>query len=152
MSKGKIIGAAIVAIIIIMQLIPSGRPDTIKENKNDLLANNPVSDSVSQLFRNACYDCHSNETKYPWYSYVAPVSWLVSRDVKQGRKHLNFSEWETYNKLDKAKHLDDISDEVKSKDMPLSIYLIMHPKAKLTDKERERIVNWTDDFGDSLFD
>jgi len=152
MRKWKLTGAIVVAIAIIIQLIPSGRPGTNTINKNDLIANNQISDSVSRLFKNSCYDCHSNETTYPWYSYVAPVSWLISRDVKHGRKHLNFSEWESYSKLDKAKHLDDISDEVNGKEMPLPSYLIMHPNSKLTDEERDLLVNWTDEFSDSLFE
>ena len=152
MRKSKIVGAVFVAIIIIIQLIPSGRPDTIKDNKNDLLLNNLVSDSVSQIFRNACYNCHSNETKYPWYSYVAPVSWLISSDVRKGRKHLNFSEWESYSKIDKAKHLDDISDEISDNEMPLTIYKIMHRDARLSSEERDVLVRWTDDFSDSLFE
>jgi len=152
MRKSKLIGAVIVAILIIIQLIPSGRPDVIKTNKSDLLVNNSVPDSVAHLFKNACYNCHSNETTYPWYSYVAPVSWLVSRDVKRGRNHLNFSEWEDNSKMDKAGLLDDINDEVSDGEMPIAIYTLMHPDAKLTSAERLLIVNWTEDFADKLFE
>jgi hypothetical protein len=152
MRKSRFIGAIIIAVLMILQLFPSGRPDISNNNKDDLIANNTINDTVTKLIRNACYDCHSNETKYPWYSYVAPVSWLVSRDVRMGRENLNFSNWESYSKLDKAEYLDDISDEVSSGEMPLPIYIPLHPEAKLTQKEREILVNWTDEFIDVIFD
>jgi len=148
----KIAWLSILAIIIIIQVIPTGRPEVIEQNKNDLLANNSIPDSVANLLKNACYDCHSNQTAYPWYAYVAPVSWLVVRDVKVGRKHMNFSEWESLSKTDKAKHLTDINDEVSMGSMPLVIYPIMHPEARLTAEERQMIVDWTDDFGEALFE
>lgn len=152
MKKWKLIGVILLALLIVIQLVPSGRPGTSTDNKNDLIINNQLPDSVSYLLKNACYDCHSNETTYPWYSYVAPVSWLVSSDVKKGRKHLNFSEWELNKKLDKAELLGDISDEVSGDDMPLQIYLLMHPKARLTKQERNLLAKWTDDFGNKLFE
>jgi hypothetical protein len=152
MKKWKLIGVVILALLIVIQLVPSGRPGTSSDNKNDLIINNQLPDSVSYLLKNACYDCHSNESRYPWYSYVAPVSWLVSSDVKKGRKHLNFSEWELNKKLDKAELLGDISDEINGDDMPLQIYLLMHPKARLTKQERNLLAKWTDDFGNKLFE
>ncbi len=152
MSKGKIIWSIIIAVVIIIQLIPSGKPDVIESNKNDLLVNNHIPDSVSHILKNACYDCHSNETIYPWYAYIAPVSWLVSRDTKIGRENLNFSEWELLSKMDKAKMLDEIVDEVESGAMPMSIYVVMHPEAKLSMSDRDMIMNWADDFGEKLFE
>ena len=147
----RIVWLSILVIIIGIQFIPTGRPDVIMENKEDLLVNNVFSDSVSHLLKNACYDCHSNETKYPWYAYVAPVSWLVIRDVKVGRNHMNFSEWEGMKKTDKAKHLSDINDEVSMGSMPLVSYPIMHPEARLSAEQRQTIVDWTDKFGEELF-
>jgi hypothetical protein len=147
----RIVWLSILAIVIVIQFIPTGRPEVIMQNKQDLLANNVFSDTVSELIRNSCYDCHSNETKYPWYAYVAPVSWLVVRDVKVGRKHMNFSEWEGLSKMDKAEHLSDINDEVSMGSMPLVIYPIMHPEARLSAEQRQMIVDWTDEFGEALF-
>lgn len=152
MTKGKIIWAIIILVIIIIQLIPSERPELNANNDGDLLKNVNVPDSVSQILKSACYDCHSYETKYPWYAYVAPVSWLVNRDARIGRSNLNFSEWETQSKMDKASLLGDIADEIESGNMPMPIYVLMHPEAKLSVDERELIVKWTDDFGESLFE
>ena len=109
-------------------------------------------DSVAMLLKNACYDCHSNETVFPWYSYVAPVSWLVNRDIRLGREHLNFSDWESKSKMDKASILGEIADEVELANMPMPIYIIMHPEAKLSTDERQLIIDWTDDFGEQLFE
>lgn len=148
----RIVWLSILAIVIILQVIPIGRPEVIEQNKNDLLANNNIPDTVSVLLKNACYDCHSNQTVYPWYSYVAPVSWLVVRDIKVGRKHMNFSDWESLSKMDKAGQLSDINDEVSMGSMPLVIYPIMHPDARLSAEQRQMIVDWTDDFGEKLFD
>ena len=152
MSKGKIIWSIIVAIVIIIQLIPSGKPDVIDVNKDDLLINNHMPDSVSHVLKSACYDCHSNETKYPWYAYVAPVSWLVGRDTRVGRENLNFSDWESLSKVDKAKLLDDITEEIEDGNMPMPIYVLMHPEAKLAMSDRDMIMNWADDFGEKLFE
>ena len=147
----RIVWLSILAIIIVIQFIPTGRPEVVLDNKQDLLANNVFSDTLTHLLKTTCYDCHSNETKYPWYAYVAPVSWLVVRDVKVGRKHMNFSNWESYSKLDKAEHLNDINDEVSMGSMPLVIYPIMHPKARLTAEQRKIITDWTDSYGEELF-
>ena len=152
MCYKRVTWAIIVAAIIIIQLIPTRRPEVITTNKNDMVTNNVVPDTVALLLKNACYDCHSNETKYSWYSYVAPVSWLISRDIRLGREELNFSKWESLSKMDKAKMLEEIVDEIESGAMPMSIYVLMHPEAKLSMSDRDMIMNWADDFGEKLFE
>ena len=152
MNWKKAIWIGIIVLIIVLQLIPSGKPEVISDNQYDLILNNQLPDSVSHLLKAACYDCHSNETKYPWYAYVAPVSWLVSRDTRLGRAELNFSEWESLNKMDKAKFLGDISEEVEDGVMPMPIYILMHPEAKLTSSDRQMLVDWTDTFAESIFE
>jgi hypothetical protein len=152
MNWKKILLIGIGAVIILLQLFPGSRPEVRKENPHDLLLNNDVPDTIASLLRVSCYDCHSNETYYPWYAYVVPVSWLLNKDVRVGRKNVNFSEWESYDKMDKAKILTDIADEVEEGAMPLPIYLLMHPAAKRTADERELIVDWTDEFATALFE
>lgn len=150
--KAKTIWMILFAIVVIMQLIPSGRPEVINENPNGLMVNNNIPDSVANILRTTCYDCHSNETNYPWYSYVAPVSWLISRDTKLGRAELNFSIWESNDKMKKAKLLSDIVEEVSDGGMPMAIYPLMHPEAKLTKADRQMIVDWADSYAESLFE
>lgn len=150
--KAKTIWMILFAIVVIMQLIPSGRPEVINENPNGLMVNNNIPDSVANILRTTCYDCHSNETNYPWYSYVAPVSWLISRDTKLGRAELNFSIWESNDKMKKAKLLSDIVEEVSDGGMPMAIYPLMHPEAKLTKADRQMIVDWAEEYAESLFE
>ncbi|MEJ2596202.1 MAG: heme-binding domain-containing protein, partial [bacterium] len=102
MNWKKVSLFVIIAIVIILQFIPYERPETSAENPDDLLLNNGLPDTIAGIFRAACYDCHSNETNYPWYSHVAPVSWLVTRDIRIGRENMNFSDWESLSKMDKA--------------------------------------------------
>lgn len=117
----------LVLAFVVIQLLPYGR-----SHENPPTTAEPMWDSpeTRALFKRACFDCHSNETVWPWYSHVAPVSWLVQNDVDGGRSHLNFSEWD---KL--QAHKKDVAEEVRLGDMPPRIYLPLHPEAKLTDPE-----------------
>ena len=150
--KAKAIWVVLLLLVVGIQFIPSGLPHVINENKNDLLLNNSVPDSVSILLKAACYDCHSNESVYLWYSYVAPVSWLIARDVNVGKKELNFSNWESLKKMKKAQLLDEIYEAVSDGSMPMKIYPIMHPEAKLTKNDRELIAEWAEAFAEALFE
>lgn len=121
---------------IAMQLIPVDRvnpPVKKSENFVDLLQ--PPA-KVQKLLKNACYDCHSNETIYPKYAYVAPISWSVKHHVNEGREHLNFSVWGKYNKDLKDGMLEKSVNEIKDEMMPMPAYIIYHDNAKLTKEER----------------
>jgi len=143
----------IAILLIIIQFIPADLPAVSTDNPKDLLTSNAdIPKDVSMILKNSCYDCHSNETHYPWYSYIAPISFLVSRDTRDGREEFNFSDWESYKKTDKAGILDGISDEVADGEMPMKIYTIIHRNASLSDDEKEIIVNWADEFADGLFE
>lgn len=97
---------------------------------------------VAPILRRACYDCHSNETTWPWYAHVAPVSWLLHRDVVDGRRHLNFSEWDKVPADRRGRKLQGVAREVASGDMPLWFYLPMHPAARLSSAEKARLQDW----------
>ena len=146
----KIVGIIVVTIAVILQLFPSKLPETNNNNPNDFLANNQIPDSIALLLKNGCYDCHSNETKYPWYSNVKPAAWLLARDTKVGREHLNLSEWESLSLRKKLKVLNEMSDEVKAKEMPLAPYMLIHKNARFTDSERRQLIQWIDEFSESL--
>ena len=107
-------------------------------------------EQVISILRKACYDCHSNETRYPWYSYVAPVSWLVIRDVEIGRDELNLSLWSEQSKRRKIKILKEISEEVEEKEMPLKVYTVTHRDAILSDEEISAITQWTESLTSEL--
>jgi hypothetical protein len=97
---------------------------------------------VAQLVKRSCMDCHSNQTVWPWYSYVAPMSWFVERDVRRGRDRMNLSEWEQYAFKQKQKLLADIASAVKNGEMPLAQYTLVHREARLSDADRDIVYNW----------
>jgi hypothetical protein len=99
--------------------------------------------STKPLLRRACYNCHSNETVWPWYANVAPVSWLVGSDVKEGREYLNFSEWGAYSSERQHKNLMKVVEEIEEGAMPPWYYSMMHSDSRLTEAERNKIKNWT---------
>jgi len=123
-------------VLVLIQLI---RPEQTNPPVTAAVVAPP---EVMTLLKRSCWDCHSNETVWPWYAQVAPVSWLVTRDVNHGRKHLNFSEWQGYEEGRKLKKLKEVAEEVEEGEMPLAIYLPLHPEAKLTPAERTTLVEW----------
>ncbi|MDT8323940.1 MAG: heme-binding domain-containing protein [Bacteroidota bacterium] len=97
---------------------------------------------VKALLKESCYDCHSNETCWPWYSYVNPVGWLVAQDVDEGRAHLNFSEWNTYDARKQYHAKEEIVEVLDAGEMPLPSYLLLHSEAELTPEKIRVIRNW----------
>lgn len=102
---------------------------------------------VADILRRACYDCHSNETAWPWYSHVVPASWLVAHDVKEGREHLNFSEWGTMPAEKQAHALEEIVEEVEKGAMPLANYVRLHPEAKVNEADLAALRRWAEAIG-----
>lgn len=152
MSLKKKILALFVVIIILLQFYPAQKPEVIFNNPNDLTTSSLIPEDVSILLKRACYDCHSNETKFPWYAKVAPSKWIVYKHINEGKEELNFSEWELNSKSDKAELLDEISTVLMDGEMPLEGYVLLHSEAKLTEAEKETIINWTDDLLESLYE
>ena len=103
----------------------------------------PMPAHVAALLRGACYDCHSHDTRWPWYSRIAPLSWLVVNDVNTGREHLNFSIWGGYHRFERADLLDKSCELVSKRTMPLRSYALMHPNARLGEHEVEALCEWT---------
>ena len=98
---------------------------------------------VRRVLKASCYDCHSHETRWPWYSRVAPISWLVAHDVEEGRDRLNFSLWSSYETRRQQRLAEDIWEEVAKGEMPLPIYLLAHPDARLSPGDREVLRSWS---------
>jgi len=118
----------------VIQFIPYGKTYTNPQVKSTVNWDSP---NTKDLFNKACADCHSNNTKWPWYSKIAPVSWLVAHDVEEGREHFNISMigYQKKNKLDEA------YEEVEDGEMPMAIYVLNHPEAKLTNKQTQDLLN-----------
>ncbi len=120
--------------LVVIQFIPYG-----KDHTNPPVISEPNWDSpqTRSLFMRACGDCHSHETKWPWYSNIAPISWLIYHDVKEGREHFNISAW-GHQKKNEGK---DAAEELEEGDMPLKPYLLAHPEARLDEKEKELLID-----------
>jgi hypothetical protein len=132
----------IIGIFALMQFIPidrTNKPIDKKQNFVDVLQSPK---QVQEILKNACYDCHSNEVKYPKYAYVAPVSWSVKHHINEGRQNVNFSEWSSYNPEQKGHIIEEIIETTESKEMPLKGYIPMHPEANLTDAQRKVFVDY----------
>ena len=134
MKKRVIIGVIIVIVLVglLIQLIPlPGR------GNNPPVAAEPKWDSpqTRALVKRACFDCHSNETVWSWYSYVAPVSWLVYLDTMEGRSRMNFSDWNN-----RSRSANEVVRIIQESEMPPAIYLPMHPSAQLTSAEKQQLI------------
>lgn len=99
-------------------------------------------EEVVRILRQSCWDCHSNETEWPWYSHVAPASWLVRGDVAEARDELNFTAWDRYDADERVHAWEEVAEEVGDGNMPLPAYLFMHRDARLTDADRDALVAW----------
>ena len=153
MSKRvKIFLYVLLGLFALLQLYPVSRPDVKLENPNDLMEHVEVPKNVATIIKSTCYDCHSNESNYPWYANIAPVKWLIYNDIREAREELNFSEWNTLTKMDKAEILDDIYTEVSEEEMPLKIYSFMHPRTKLSKADREAVSEWAEMVAEELFE
>lgn len=132
----RIIVIVIIVLLIGIQFVPVSKtnPPVTGEIK--------APEEVMQVLRTSCYDCHSNEVEWPWYSNVAPASWLVVYDVNEAREHMNFSEWQSYSAEDQAEDIEEIWEEIEEGEMPLWYYLIAHSEAELSENDKETIKNW----------
>lgn len=121
----------LIVLFVLIQLVPYGR-----NHKNPPVQAEPQWDSpeTRALVKRACFDCHSNETVWPWYANIAPFSWVVQRDVDEGRGKLNFSEW------NRPQEADEVIEVIRKGKMPPKMYLLAHPQARLTQAEKERLI------------
>ena len=124
------------AIFIVLQFIP------INRNNPSVEADLKAPENVKLALKKSCYDCHSNETHYPLYSYVFPASLFLAHHVEEGREELNFSNWEALSNSKKAKKAEDIVEVLEKKEMPLISYTIIHRDAVLSKEESELLINW----------
>ena len=127
---------AVLVVLVALQFVPVERTNPAERSRIE------APDSVAAILERACYDCHSNRTRWPWYSYVAPMSWLVARHVENGRADLNFSEWPTFDFEAEEYALRDIREQVEEGKMPLKSYLLLHWDARLSEEDRRILIEW----------
>ena len=149
-NKLKWIVAALVVVFGLMQLANPAHTNPPIQPGHDVSATNPPPPQIAALLHAACYDCHSYETKWPWYSRIAPVSWLMASDVNGGREHVNFSNWPHEHPDWAAHRWEDISEQVDYREMPMPKYTLLHPEARLTDAQRQELIRWADSMAAKL--
>lgn len=146
LARTLLVGAA---ALLVAQFVGPKRTNPASDPAQNLARRAPVPADVDAILTRSCRNCHSNETNWPWYSYVAPVSWSVIGHVNEGREHLNFSEW-THTPEEGADLLDSVCSQVRRKRMPLPSYTWVHRDAMLSDADRKLLCRWTSDAADAL--
>ena len=140
MKKKIFYGFIVVVIIIQFFRIDKSNPEINKAD--DFIEIIKPPQEIATILQNTCYECHSNESKYPWYSNLAPVSWWVKHHIDEAREELNFSKWSTYTPKKKDHKLEELAEEVEEGEMPLTEYTWTHAEAKLTEEQRKQLVDW----------
>lgn len=135
--------------LVLIQFIPVDKTNVAVKSSVNFVDVKKAPPKIAALIKSACYDCHSNETVYPKYAYFAPISWSVKSHVNEGREHLNFSVWGTYNKDLKKSMLDQSIQTIQSKAMPLPGYMVYHKGANLSDAERALLVKYFEEISKS---
>jgi len=138
LKKSKLILVYILIPLLLIQFVPVDRENPPVDESITLTA----PPEIIAILKNSCYDCHSNETEWPFYSYIAPVSWLVERDVEFGRDDLNFSEWNKMTENDREHAKEEIIEEISRDTMPMPIYIVTHPSASLSVENKLALKNW----------
>lgn len=137
----KKIGLGLLIILVIAQFFQPPHNKNSATSTNDITHIVPVPDSVMQLLKMACYDCHSNNTKYPWYSHITPVNWWLNNHINEGKRSLNFSAF-TGSYRRKMRKLEETAELTEKHEMPISSYLWIHKDARLNDEQRKSIIDW----------
>lgn len=130
------IAVGLAVAVLAIQFVPVDRSNPAVEEEA------PASPEARELLRRACDDCHSNRTVWPWYSGIAPISWLIARDVHEGREELNTSTWNRLDASERAEALEESWETIEDGEMPLWFYLPLHPEARLTDADRAVLREW----------
>jgi hypothetical protein len=147
MSRIKKILLVLLVVFIAIQFVQPARNTS---GPTDISKTVSLPENVHTILQTACYDCHSNNTRYPWYNYVQPVAWILTNHIKHGKKDLNFNEFGSYPARRQQSKLKAIADQVRDGEMPLYSYTIIHKKARLTKEEKSVIIQWAQNEMDSL--
>jgi hypothetical protein len=146
MRRGfKIAGFSLIGVLIVIQFFRPEKNNTPIDPMVDMIAMVQPPDQIANIFKVACYDCHSNQSVYPWYDKVQPVAWLLSSHIREGKMHLNFSGFGDMDKADRIRILVKICEEVEEGNMPLQSYKLIHKKARLSQDEVALICTWIDE-------
>ena len=143
----KIFIALLVILVIIQFIRPEKNISAETVTAGDVSKVHSIPDNVHQLLIKKCYDCHSNNTAYPWYSNIQPVGWWLANHVEEGKGELNFSEFSVYDKKKADHKLEELIEVAEEGTMRLKSYTLLHPETKLTAEDKELIVGWVNSLG-----
>ena len=133
-----------------IQFIPANLNQSNIVPKEDIIDFHKPPDRITSILKISCYDCHSNNTNYPWYNKLQPISWLLEKHIDDAKEELNFSEFKTYSKRKQKSKLKSIVSQIEDNEMPIKGYVLMHKNAKLSEKDKTILINWIEKLKDSL--
>lgn len=146
----KIIAVVLLIAFLAIQFLPVQLNKSSTTSKADFLMVNNVPENIENKLKTSCYDCHSNHTHYPWYSKIQPVAMFLQNHVIDGKKELNFSEWDSLSVRRKKSKLKAIVNQIRDDEMPMSSYTIIHKNAKFSEVEKKEMIQWMTEKKDGL--
>lgn len=145
MAKKILIG--LLVIVLLMQIMQPTKNQSEALSQNDISYTYSMPAGVHEILVKKCYDCHSNNTQYPWYVHVQPIGWWMASHIKEGKDELDFSEFKTYSTKKASHKLEEVSEQIAEGHMPINSYLWLHPEGKVTPQELETINAWISSLG-----
>ncbi len=142
MALRKKITLGLVATFIVIQFIQPARNRSGQVLPTDISKTMAVPGNMQAILQNACYDCHSNNTRYPWYSYIQPVGWWLNSHIEEGKENLNFSDFGSYSPRKQRSKFREIATSINEGSMPLSVYTFLHQPARLTTADKTILLQW----------
>jgi exonuclease VII small subunit len=146
----KIIAIIVLLAFVGIQFVPTTRNHSDIVPSTDFMLVNNVPETIQNKLQTSCYDCHSNNTQYPWYNKIQPVAWFLEGHIKEGKAELNFNEWDSLSSRRKASKLRSIIKQIESGEMPLNSYVLIHKDAKFSETETEELISFITQLKDSL--
>jgi len=140
----------LLVVFVGIQFIPTKRNQSTEVLESDFSKTFTVPANIQNMFEKSCYDCHSNNTNYPWYNKIQPISWLLENHIKEGKKEFNFSEFGAYSKRKQKNKLKSLASQIRDNEMPMQSYTLIHSDAKLSDSDKEQIIVWVNKLRDGL--
>ena len=146
----KIIVLVVLLGFVGIQFVPTDPNLSDVVPDTDFMSVNQVAKDIEHDLRVSCYDCHSNNTQYPWYSKVQPIAWFLEGHIKEGKAELNFNEWDSLSSRRKASKLRSIIKQIESGEMPMASYTLIHKEATFSEEETQKVVKYMENLKDSL--
>lgn len=150
MKIGKKAAIILLAVLVGIQFVPTKRNQSDNISESDFMIVYNVPEQIENKIKVSCYDCHSNNTQYPWYNKIQPVAWFLEGHIKKAKEELNFNEFGDYSKRRQKNKLKSIINQIRDNEMPLSSYTLIHRDAILSESEKSELENWISNLRDSL--